>query len=99
MARLIQYKKDNKFNNDIRDYCAAVEESIIDETDFDYKGEFKKLMTTYNVVEGDFLSQEEQVPVDIEFKVSFGWLRPKVKETFNEKSEKIKDSIESDINK
>jgi hypothetical protein len=99
MARLIQYKKDNKYNNDIRDFCAGVEDSIINETDFDYKGEYKKLLEIYGVQEGDFLSQKEMEPVNYDFKVNFGWLRPKVRETFQSKSEKIQDSIESDINK
>jgi hypothetical protein len=99
MIRLIKYQKDNKYNNDIRDYCASVEESLNEENGFDYKGEYQNLLEIYNAKEVDFLTAEERKGVDLSFELNFGWLRPKIKETFNTKKEKIIDSIESDINK
>lgn len=99
MARLIQYKKDNKFNNDIREFCASTEDSILNGTDFDFESEYQDLLEIYNVKEEEFLSAKEREPIDINFKVDFTWLKSTVKETFNSKSEKIKNSIESDINK
>ena len=98
MIRLIKYQKDNKYNNDIRDYCASVEESLIEETGFDYKAGYQELLEIYNAKEIDFLTTEERKGVDLSFKLNFGWLRPKIKETFNTKKEKIIDSIESDMN-
>lgn len=99
MIRLIKYQKDNKYNNDIRDYCASVEESLIEETGFDYKAGYLELLEIYNAKEIDFLTAEERKGVDLSFELNFGWLRPKIKETFNTKKEKIIDSIESDMNK
>ncbi|WP_127714181.1 hypothetical protein [Halobacteriovorax sp. HLS] len=99
MVKLIQYKKDNKYDSEIREYCDNVEESIIEENDFDYIAGYNNLLEMYGAKEEEFLTQEQRKGVDLGMTINFGWLRPKISDTFSSKKEKIIKTIESDINK